>query len=159
MKYLKLFETNIKHSNPMALNHILRDFSRKIEDMVILLKELDNFDNSTVKRYFDDNGEIRIVYKYSYHKLLKVSMRVQSQMIDFVITDTAINSWNEKYIENSLNFFDIINFQLREYKTKDDNYGSEINHVHYTFSINKINEILNKLLIYEQEILNNKFNI
>jgi hypothetical protein len=37
MKYIKKFETTIKHSDPISLNHPLRDFSRKLEDMVILI--------------------------------------------------------------------------------------------------------------------------
>ena len=71
MKYLKLFESPIKHSDPIAINNILNDFSRKIEDVIILLKKLDNF-NSTVRRYFLGNGNIRIIYNSNYSKLLTV---------------------------------------------------------------------------------------
>jgi hypothetical protein len=35
MKYLKTFEHTIKHSDPMSVNHPLKDFSRKLEDIII----------------------------------------------------------------------------------------------------------------------------
>ena len=76
MIYLKYFEDCIKHSDPIAVNHKLRDFSRRLEDIIILLQELNKFDlkNATVKRYFHENKAISIAYEDSMlGKLFKIS--------------------------------------------------------------------------------------
>ena len=162
MKYLKKFETTIKHSDPIALNHPLRDFSRKLEDMIILLKELDNFKNSTVKRYFTDDGKIDICYRTPDLKLLLTSLQIQDDMIHLRISDTAVRSWNENYIENSLDFFDIVNKELREYRSKSEERvnSSDFTYVRYIFPISKMNDILNDIFstyeIYTDSI---KYNI
>lgn len=65
MKYLKKIEIIIKHTDPISINNVLRDFSKRLEDIVIAFQ---NFENDTtiktyVRRYFHDDGRIAIYYK------------------------------------------------------------------------------------------------
>jgi len=161
MKYLKKFETTIKHNDSIALNHPLRNFSRKLEDIVILLKELDNFDKSTVRRYFMDDEKIYIIYKHKSHQLLKICLQMQSEMIHLLISETSVRFWNKGHIENSLDFFDFVDRELREYRS--ENYepivSSNFTYARYIFPINKMNDILNDLSAYESYIDSTKYNL
>ena len=65
----------IKHSDPFALANKLRTFSKSLEDIVLLLKELNDDKHETLRRHFKDQNNITIYYKYSGTKILKISLR------------------------------------------------------------------------------------
>jgi len=160
MKYLKLFESPIKHSDPIAINNILNDFSRKIEDVIILLKKLDNF-NSTVRRYFLGNGNIRIIYNSNYSKLLTVELKSNSKDVDLTIYSYIVRN-NEIVNKNSIDFFNFVNFKLKKYEIDDGQYfniSSNATIKHYNFPIHKLNTILNEIEEYGNFIEMNKYNL
>lgn len=159
MKYLKLFEDAIKHIDPIAIEHPLRYFSRKLEDVIISLKKLDNFE-STVKRYFNDDGEIRIIYKRNGGKLVSANMRIESNKVELTIIN-YISWYNPKYMINSEDFSNLIKLNLEKYKIdKKYDLPAHIKTVsYYEFPIDEINNVLNNIENYYDLIHAKKYNI
>lgn len=137
MKYLKKFENTIKHTDDIAINHPLRNFSRDFEDIIINIEKLDNIQLSQVRRYFIDDitHKIKIVYSNKIHKFLTTNMYVKDNnvIIDFLfhkhfwnnlltkittIFMTFILNEFDKYIISNLNLNNNIiltlNFPLTE---------------------------------------------
>jgi hypothetical protein len=160
MKYLKLFESTIKHIDPIAIEHPLRNFSRKLEDIIISLKKLDDFE-STVRRYFHDDGFINIIYKINGGKLLSATMRLELTQVELTIIN-YITWFDKKYMINSKDFSDLVDINLKKYKIYKEIYDlpSHINSVnYYKFTIGEINNILNEIENYYNLIHAKKYNI
>lgn len=140
MKYLKLFESTIKHSDPIAENNILRNFSRKVEDVVIDIKNFDNFNGTTVRRYFHDDGSIHINYRsFARGKALKIKM--YSDRVNEVRMDVyCYKKYDRDEINTSLEFYNYLKDTMKEYIVRDDSLSLDFN---FPFSeLNNILEIL-----------------
>lgn len=158
MKYLKLFEDTLKHSDPLAINHSLRDFSRKIEDVVIVLKNLDNLKDGSVKRFFNTDGHITIIYRYYYRKLLKISL-IQSNenvLLIFRVFKQYFQQNNEK---NTKIFNNLMKLNLNKYKIETPNITNKEEMIYFNFPLTKINIVLKKIEEYYIEIESKKYNL
>ena len=155
MEYLKLFEHTIKHSDPIAVDHPLRDFSRKLENVVIALKNLDDLKNGTVKRFFNDNEKINIIYEYIYRRLLKISLEIsdESVLLIFLAYDRDYEKSREK---NTTIFMNLIKLNLDKYKIETTN-KKEMSY--FKFPLSEINIVLKKIEEYYIEIEANKYNL
>ena len=168
MIYLKYFEDCIKHSDPIAVNHKLRDFSRRLEDIIILLQELNKFDlkNATVKRYFHENKAISITYEDSMlGKLLTVHLMLQEN-VEFSIYVYKINRIIQSETpknENCLKLFNFIDSILpSEYKSEMPYYVQSSTLFFrniYNFPLTELNNVLNKLEEYRTYIDADKYNL
>jgi hypothetical protein len=146
MKYLKFFETTIKHTDPLAVNNPLKDFSRKLEDIIIEITKIDNYKDSTVRRYFNDDGKIHINYINHYSKIMKILLQTIN---DDVLMD--IYCYKNKYkINTSLDFCNFAKYNLEEYITIDSNdtRGNIIKQLQFHFPLSEINKILDSLDYY-----------
>lgn len=158
MKYLKLFEHNIKHSDPLSINHPLRNFSRKLEDVIMSLQELDNLKNSTVRRYFHDDERISIVYKYDYNKLLNISMNIENDE-SVLLTVTTYKMRYEKNKDKNTNIFiDFIKLALKDYYIEQAtiNYNKII---YFRFQLNEVDVVLKEVEDYYIYNDANKYNL
>jgi hypothetical protein len=163
MKYLKFFEIElknenfIKQSNSIAINHMLRDFSKKLEDIIIAMQDL----NTEVRRYFREDGTVSIIYEESHGgKFLRIELMNDSKNIE-LRSYLYIRNKNPKN-ENCRKFYDFINYQLKKYFT-DDNKNEIFNTIYlknvYLFPITKLNNVLKKLEKYYINIDSNKYNL
>ena len=148
MKYLKTFETTIKHTDPLAVNNPLKDFSRKLEDIIIEITKIDNYKDSTVRRYFNDDGKIHINYINHYSKIMKILLQTIN---DDVLMD--IYCYKNKYkINTSLDFCNFAKYNLEEYITIDKNPENALNNnmiqLQFHFPLSEINNILDSLEYY-----------
>jgi len=159
MKYLKLFEdTIIKHSNPIAINHPLRDFSRKLEDVVIALKNFDNFKDGSVKRFFNLDGHITIMYNYEWRKLLKISL-IQSNENVLLIFRAFDQYYLGKDGKNTQIFVNLMKLNLDKYKIETPNITDKKEMSYFNFPLSEINIVLKKIEEYYIEIDANKYNL
>jgi len=140
MKYLKLFETTIKHSDPISVNHPLRDFSRKVEDVMISIKEIDGFNKSTVRRYFNDNGYIHINYSsYVRGRALKIEMCIVDD--EYVRMNIfCYKHFSKDEINTSLEFYNFVKNNMSKYIEQD--LGFEL---HLKFSFSEKDQVLGDL--------------
>ena len=160
MKYLKLFERWIKHTDPIAVNHILRDFSRKIEDIIIGIKDIDNYVNwenkhtSGVKRYFHHDGLIKIFYSdRDRGNLLETTLQQENDDVAMFIHNYKM--LNKDEINTSLEFFNFVQNCMSEYITNQDVnlYNGRLT---LLFPIEKMNQILEDL---DEFLSVNKYNL
>lgn len=169
MKYLKFFEDLIKHSDPLALNHPLRNFSRKLEDIVIAIQESNKLilKNTTVKRYFHKNETITIIYEDSYNtKFLKLDLKNNEKNVGLSINVYRIGPvlGNRKLTDkNSHKFFNFINSKLSEYNQHIKQYQEISDYLSienlYLFPISELDNVLGKLEEYYIHIDSNKYNL
>jgi len=66
MKYIKNFETLLKHTDKKVLEHKFKPFAEKLKSLLTTLQKCDDLENSTVRIYYDSYGEIKIIYNYKY---------------------------------------------------------------------------------------------
>jgi len=157
MKYIKLFEsTTIKHTDPIAVNHILRNFTRKLEDVIIELQNLDKKENkafhtSTIRRYFISNGNIHILYKKDFIKILKISLKEESNIVTILV---RLFSNFFKYNKNANEFVELIRNSLSEYITVDVGEETE-----FKFPINEMNNVLEKIEEYYIFLDSKRYNL
>jgi hypothetical protein len=147
MKYIKTFETNIKHSSDFAMNHPLRNFSRKIED---ILEEITKFESeqSKVRRYFEDNGNIRIVYSTQYGgKRLKINIYKDSVIEIGII---KYREWEKRRIDMTPTeeFFHFIMNNFKNYIVNLDTKKFEFSFVNLEFPLNEQDKVLKKFQEY-----------
>ncbi len=173
MKYLKFFETNfskglpIKHSDPIAIKNPLNEFSRKLEDILIEIKNFDKYDKlSTIRRYFHDNGSIHINYYVDHPgtgirisnykgKIFKISLQIINNIILMDIYCYKINKINK--INTLFEFIEFININLNEFiVTVNKNNLNLLNNINLQFSLDEKNKILNTLNIF---LISKKYNL
>ena len=154
MKYLKLFEYAIKHTDPIAVNHILRDFSRKLEDIIIEIKDIDGYtlsyqkrSSGIVRRYFNDDGSIKIHYS---DKILGRFLQIILQIEDDNVS-MFIYIFKDSFKDTSLDFFNFVSEALSEYITNQNP-----RNLCLFFLLNDKNEILETL---ESFIISKKYNL
>jgi len=119
MKYIKQFETLLKHDSSKVKNNIFKDFSEKLKDILFRLKELDDFKGSSVKIYFDDSNEITISYRYKYTDLFKIRLLTyhRSEGLELCVILERRNYDDFKSKNNDI--YDIITSALNKYETID----------------------------------------
>lgn len=142
MKYLKNFENTIKHSDPIAINHPLAIFSRKLEDIIIDLKNFDNFKN-TVRRYFNDNESISISYKGN-SSILKIYLNNDNENVYLKILSNT-SKWYNNESENGLEFSEFISNQLSKYKYNINLKNPHYMNIEYKFKISEMFNILSDI--------------
>jgi hypothetical protein len=121
MKNLILFENFYQDNrNNIQNNHILGDFSYRLEQILISISELSNSKFTNIKRNIFDNDEINITYF--------VQKRVKQLKIDIDIKDDLfyiqIKLYEQSYIYNSKalrkgceDFLKFIEYRLQKYST------------------------------------------
>ena len=167
MKYLKFFEDYIKHSDPLVINHTLRDFSRKLEDIVIALQESNKLKNTTVKRHFHKNETITIVYENSYNtKFLKLELKNDEKRVGLSIKVYRIGPvlGNRNLTDkNSLKFFNFVDSKLSEYKQHIEQYQEISDYLSiensYIFPLTELDNVLDKLEEYYIYTDSDKYNL
>lgn len=150
MKHLKTYEDTIKHSDELALNHPLRDFSRKLEDVIIAAKndEIEK-EKLAVRRYFNDNGSITIKVIFPYGNRLKIKLKLSKD--NYVNIEFYFSSFREEVLKNFVEF-------LKETTLKYNVYNSPYKIV-LNFQKSKLDEVLDKIQDYYTIIKMNKFNL
>ena len=149
MKYLKTYEHTIKHSDELALNHPLRDFSRKLEDVIIAAKDEIKDRKAVVRRYFDDKGDITIKVGFTYGIGLKIKMELSKY--NYVNIQCTFSTYRKEDLEKFTEFF-------REVTMKYNVYNSPYKII-LNFQKSKLNEVLDKIQDYYTIINMNKFNL
>lgn len=150
MKYLKNYEHTIKHSDELALNHPLKDFSRKLEDVIIAAKEYETEEKKlAVRRYFDDEGDITIKVIIPYGNRLKIKLKLFSK--NYVTIECNISTFRKEVLKDFIEFFREATMKYNSYNTP---YKITLN-----FPISKSNEVLNKIQDYYAIIDMKKFNL
>jgi hypothetical protein len=149
MEYIKMFEDYIKHSDPDAANHVLRDFSRKVEDLVIAV------DDNDVKRYFHDNGSIDITSR-NKNNILKIKLKQELDSMIFII---QYSSWTLN--QNFIDFYNFIRYNLIEYVIggSPDHSSSHRLLVKLLIDMNEIDVFLKKLEEYYIYLDSKKYNL
>lgn len=140
MKYLKLFEMTIKHSDPIAVNHKLRNFSRKVEDVIIEIKDIDNYNNNTkIRRYFNSDESIIISYSsFTRGKVLKLLLKVTGFTDDEVrMNVSCYKKYNRDGINTSLEFYNYLKNVISEYIVKEDSISLD-----FKFPFSELDNIL-----------------
>lgn len=150
MKYLKKFENTIKHTDDIAINHPLRNFSRDFEDIIINIKNLDNIQNSTVKRYFTDNEnhKITIIYKNNTDKFIKINLYVDKNeklVIEFLLRE---HWWSKKLTQNTEIFMNLILNKLDNFLISNLNFNRDII-LTFKFPLIEQNNIIDELNDFE----------
>jgi len=113
MKYIKKFEKLLKKTDSKVLNNPLYEFSNKLENILIHLKELDNFKESSVKKYFSDYQKITISYGY-YQNLFKIVLIPYDDDVMLIITYADYIKFDTDII-NSQDLFEFIKLKLKKY--------------------------------------------
>lgn len=158
MKYIKLYESIIKKSNLSITNHPLLNLGNEIQNLMISLKELDNFKRfnsraSTVKKYYttgvNNTIEIYIVYNFYYGRLFEVKINLYDNIVTLmtILHKKYVNRDLSKYNQKSESLFTIFDSNLEEYKKSLNRYytQSDITINDYEFSIDKLDEITSKI--------------
>ena len=122
MKYIKSFETLLKHSDPKVLNHIFKPFAEKLKNILSKLKESDNLDKSSVRLYFDDSGEISIIYRYKFLKVLKIRLLIyhRSTGIELCIMINKGNNFYDNINSDNSTLDIIISSIIKKYEMLND---------------------------------------
>jgi len=165
MKYIKRFETLLKHNNPKVINNIFKKFSENLKNILFRLKELDDFKGSSVKIYFDDSNEITISYRYKYIDIFKIRLLTyhRSEGLELTILLERRNYDEFKSKNNVL--YDVMTSVINKYETFDPDIYWDRKHIHdikiedknnLTILDNIITEIEKEFNLY---IETNKFNI
>jgi hypothetical protein len=159
MKYLKTFE-NIERllhfTDTRVKNNPLLNFSKKLEEVLFKIKELDNIEfsnirrgKSRVKKYFNPNGKIQINYSDNAglfnFKLL--------QYEDDVVLISSYHTRTNNIDNNTKELYNFIKKELSDYietplKTMES----------YRFPITELNNIIEKFEKYK-EYLKIKINL
>lgn len=162
MKHIKKFESfAIKHTDEISMNHILRDFSRKLEDIIILLREKDNFEHSSVKRYFYNDGCIKIIYNSSgKDKLMTIKI---SNDDEFIFIKTSLyKQWFDRYkITECNDFYKFVCNELKKYKYEltDANHPRELRSQGFKIPLIEKEDIIDKIYEYKIKLEAEKYNL
>ena len=153
MKYIKTFEHTIKHTDEIAVNHILRDWSRKFEDIIIELDKLDRLNDKSknkkdfakfinVKRYFNDDKRISIMYKVHDEKTLRFTFYVdENEYVNLFIT-AYLSDWGSgKKYSHFKDFFNFISEKNSKY-TKQEYTINKMHSMVYNFPISEKDDFL-----------------
>lgn len=175
MKYLKTYETIIKKTDSRAINNPFRFFIDRIEKILKKLEELDvvsyssasdGYINTRIRRYYNDDGEITINYSgnagFYYSDMIRFRIKESSRSNDIVqltvacdidkfpeFTSTRTNS-DTKYKKNSIEFFNLIKDNLKEYI--NDYYNLKDNIIVYDIPNSELNQVLEKIEKFEEYI-------
>ncbi len=120
MKYIKEFETLLKHDSPTVKKNIFKKFAEKLKKIIISLKELDELKGSSVKIYFDDSYEISITYRYNYSNIFKIRLLTYHRPSGTELTIILEKHITVDLISENENLYKIITSVLNKYEIKDD---------------------------------------
>jgi len=144
-----MFEDYIKHSDPDAANHVLRDFSRKVEDLVIAV------DDNDVKRYFIKSDSITIESNNGYN-ILKIKLKqVLGNGVSFIVE--CYNKYNiQMSNQDFFDFYSFIRYDLIEYVMEENDNHSLVK---LLININELDVFLKKLEEYYIYLDSKKYNL
>ena len=117
MKYLKSFEKLLKYTDPIVINHPLLDFCKRLENVLIKIKKLDNHpkansDAFEIRKSFNDSGNIKISYT-TLSPLFVIELNNYENNIQMNIKYST--SYINNYNENCTIFFDFLKDKLKKY--------------------------------------------
>ena len=164
MKYLKIFEKLLHFDDPKVINNPLFNFSKKLEEVLLKIKELDSTENinvikekAKVRKYFSIYGSIEL--KYSDNAEL-FNFKIL-QYGDDVILTTSYGSRTNNIDNNSIFFFDFIKKELSNYIDSHYNYAKC--YESYRFPMTELDNIIEKFEKFKEhielKISANKYNI
>lgn len=147
MKYLKLFESNwIKHTDKIAIDNPLREFSRKFEDFTLTL----SIPDIKIRRYFKDNGSIDIEFSHKNYKFLIIRMYLTHDIIILEIIHTS-PKWAPTHEDITI-FYNFLIEQLKKFTHRT--YGQIHTATSFECEIpfsekdNVLNDLINNYEIY-----------
>lgn len=152
MKHIKTFEHTLKHTDERSINHPLREFSEKFEDVIIAYaKEINGPDHYyyRVRRYFVENGDISIKIIDSLDSIFKIKLKIDNQ--DYVNIDVTFSTYKYNIISDFIDFFRDV---TKEYNVYDKPYRIVLN-----FNKSKLDKVLKDIENYYIHIDSKKFNI
>lgn len=144
MKYLKKFENHIKYTDDIAINHPLKDFSKKLEDVIITVKNLDKLPNSTVKRHFTDNDKIIIKYEKHPDKFITINLYIdinEKLVIKFLLRK---HWWSNELTKNTEIFMNFILDKLDKFLISNLNLNRDTV-LTFNFPLTQQNNIIEEL--------------
>lgn len=151
----------IKHSDPFALANKLRTFSRSLEDIVLLLKELNDDKHESLRRHFKDENNITIYYKYAGTKILKISLRHNKDNTVSMVFLLFKNNWIPNHLyENIKDFYNYTKLDLSNYIfTESEGPHKRYKSTRYKFDYTECNNILKLLNSFEIYTNSMKYNL
>lgn len=162
MKLIKKFESfAVKHTDEISMSHILRDFSRKLEDIIILLKEKDNFEHSSVKRYFYNDSEIKIIYN-SIRKDKSMVIKISNDDKFIFIKMSLYKQWFNKYdVTECKDFYKFVCNELKKYKYElmCEKHPRELRSQGFKIPLIEKEDIIDKIYEYKIKLEAEKYNL
>jgi len=149
MKYLRKFESHIKHSDPISLNHPLKEFSKELENII----KNAEIKNTEVRRYFNEDQSITIKIFETHESILA------EEILKFKIwnndTHIFINIFFSRWkLEKMTDFVEYIRQKTMKYNSYDKPFR-----INFYFKKSEANTILKILKEYETQIQANKYNL
>lgn len=162
MKYLKLFEVNVKATDA-RFDPILRNFSEEILKLVTAVNNIDRAnpifaeisDKNIIKKYFTDNG-INIMYNLftgAKFRLLCINLKLINNNIKLTLLNIGLYNLNKqtgkKWTKNTTEFISFVESKLKKYKQPDDDVITYKGYqTIFVFPINNTNEVIEELKEY-----------
>ena len=160
MKYIKKLETLLKYTDDKVINHPLFKFSYDLVNILNIVKVADNFEKSIIKKYFNDDGIIRIIYSQLVERqpwnnfnrgLFEIKLIEINEFVKMKVY-AASNKGNT----NSQELFKFMKKELSKYRItiSDSNLSMS-----YKFPIGETDNIIRILENIKIYIDSNKYNI
>ena len=149
MKHLKTFEKLLKYNDPAVINHPLLDLIKEIENILIKLRKLDSTEKTTIiRKYFNSTGDINIVYKYVFHTLFMIKLKINNDnnSVRMIVSHGSTLDKNDPgapFTKHPIEFFHFIKIELEKYISGRLNLYKSIEE--YIFTLKEINNVIQKL--------------
>ena len=146
MKYIKTYERLLHFNDPQVVNHPLLNLTIELDKILRNLQNLDNYKKSTVKKYFNPNGDISLCYKDSGSrnlflvKILNIKEIYTEYNDDVVMIINKYNHFINNYNKNS----DLLSNYIIDL-FKDYIYDNKVNKTFLRFSKTEIDNIVKKM--------------
>lgn len=161
MKYLKTYEKIISFKDPMVINHPLVDFSIELEKILKIVQNVDNYNGTEIRKYFNSNDiynviDITICYKDHGSNRFKFNIEYINSTVHMIIryADYFTNNKNSKFLFNFIkeNFKSYILDHIHQL-------NSDSTVLTLSFSKSKINSIVTRLQKIKTEFSAIKYNL